>query len=187
MVRIVVLIGIFFLLAGGLFAQEAVADTPVASETEQGNAVWNTLFPDGLLDADGKKVETDVLKDKIVGLYFSAHWCPPCRSFSPELVKFRDNNENEFEIVFISSDKSEEAQFSYMKELEMKWYTVKFGTDTVTKIKEKYGIKSIPTLIILSKSGETISTEGRDEVSANSEKCLADWKGKADISPKKIF
>ena len=35
---------------------------------------------------DGKPVNAaEHLKDKVVALYFSAHWCPPCRQFTPVL------------------------------------------------------------------------------------------------------
>ena len=26
-------------------------------------------------------------RSKVIGLYFSAHWCPPCRAFTPKLVR----------------------------------------------------------------------------------------------------
>ena len=45
----------------------------------------------------------------MVGLYFSAHWCPPCRGFTPRLAKEYERMKGEgkkIEIVFISSDKS---------------------------------------------------------------------------------
>ena len=57
------------------------------------------LFPGKLLDSDGKEVSKDVLSGKTVGIYFSAHWCPPCRTFTPSLVKFRDKNKKKFEVV----------------------------------------------------------------------------------------
>ncbi len=60
----------------------------------------------------GKRSPRASLKGKMVGIYFSAHWCPPCRAFTPNLVKFRDKNKDEFEIVFVSSDKDEAAQKS---------------------------------------------------------------------------
>merc|ERR1712166_292973 len=31
--------------------------------------------------------KTTALAGKTVGLYFSAHWCGPCRGFTPELIK----------------------------------------------------------------------------------------------------
>ena len=51
----------------------------------------------------------------VVGLYFSAHWCPPCRAFTPELVKAygevngsggQHQRRNRFEVIFVSNDKS---------------------------------------------------------------------------------
>ena len=35
------------------------------------------LFPGTLLDSDGKEVSKDALAGKTIGIYFSAHWCPP--------------------------------------------------------------------------------------------------------------
>ena len=67
--------------------------------TAEDSDTWKTLFSDGLLDAEGKTVSPDQLKGKLVGIYFSAHWCPPCRAFTPRLVAFRDKNAAEFEVV----------------------------------------------------------------------------------------
>jgi thiol-disulfide isomerase/thioredoxin len=43
-----------------------------------------------LCKADGtSKPASDVLEGKdLVALYFSAHWCPPCRAFTPVLKDF---------------------------------------------------------------------------------------------------
>eukprot|EP00884_Botryococcus_braunii_P006330 jgi/Botrbrau1/15699/Bobra.4_1s0072.1 len=43
----------------------------------------------------------------VIGLYFSAHWCPPCRRFTPKLVETYKSLKaagKQFEIIFISSD-----------------------------------------------------------------------------------
>jgi len=43
-----------------------------------------------LLKADGKKVkaETALNGKQFICVYFSAHWCPPCRGFTPKLKEF---------------------------------------------------------------------------------------------------
>jgi len=120
------------------------------------------LFPETLLNAAGEEVSRDVLKDKpVIGIYFSAHWCPPCRTFTPKLVAYRDRQPKDFEVVFVSSDRTEEAQFEYMKETGMQWPTVKFKSDAANALKQKYGIKGIPTLVLVNAQGEKITQDGR--------------------------
>lgn len=129
------------------------------------------LFPDGLLDAGGEAVSVESLEGKgVVGIYFSAHWCGPCRQFTPQLVKYRDAQQDDIEVVFVSSDRSEEKQFEYMKEAGMKWLTVKYNSDAANALKKKYEIRGIPTLVLVNGDGELISMGGRqlvtDEVAA---------------------
>ena len=59
---------------------------------------WNEVSADSSLE--GKKV---------VAFYFSAHWCPPCRAFTPILKDAYEEYLKEscdIEIVFVSSDRS---------------------------------------------------------------------------------
>ena len=76
----------------------------------------------------------------MVGLYFSAHWCPPCRGFTPKLAdayKELIGLGKSFEIVFLSSDKSEDAFKEYFN--EMPWVALPFAKrDLKTKLADKY-------------------------------------------------
>jgi len=58
------------------------------------------------------------------GLYFSAHWCPPCRAFTPELAKFYKKMTDKLEIVFVSSDEDEAQWAEYFA--EMPWLALPF-------------------------------------------------------------
>ena len=67
---------------------------------------------------------------KVLGLYFSAHWCPPCRAFTPQLAQWyqkvkESSNGNNFDIVFLSSDRDEAGFDEYLK--EMPWYAVPYS------------------------------------------------------------
>ena len=64
----------------------------------------NQLYCRRNFDLNGTAVSTDTFSGKLLGLYFSASWSDPCRKFSPKLVVFRNANENEFEVLLVSSD-----------------------------------------------------------------------------------
>lgn len=53
-------------------------------------------------------------KGDIVLFYFSAHWCPPCKQFTPMLKAFVNKFPgNYINVVFVSSDKSDQQAVSY--------------------------------------------------------------------------
>ena len=63
-------------------------------------------------------------------LYFSAHWCPPCKAFTPALAEFykKHHEAKSFEIIFVSFDRNEEGFKEYVK--EMPWWSIEFSDDT---------------------------------------------------------
>ena len=73
-----------------------VALTPLAASKET-----VVLLPEKLLDAQGREVSRTILAGKFVGVYVSASWCGPCRSFTPKLIKFRNANGKDFEVVLV--------------------------------------------------------------------------------------
>ncbi len=134
-------------------------------------------FGKEVVDAQGKKHKTSELKGKMVGIYFSAHWCPPCRAFTPKLVEFRDAcAKDNFEIVFVSCDKDQKAMEGYMKETKMKWLAVPFDSPLRDKLLDDFGVRGIPYLVVLDKDGKIVSKNARSEVTNEGTKALQKWR-----------
>merc|ERR1712079_409889 len=107
-----------------------------------------------LVKADGGSVDADsALEGKdLILFYFSAHWCPPCRQFTPMLRDFYEEVDN-VEIVFVSSDRSPEDMLSYMKESHGDWLATEHGSTLANDLKQKFGIQGIPTLVVVKPDG----------------------------------
>ncbi|MFM8458463.1 MAG: thioredoxin-like domain-containing protein [Chthoniobacterales bacterium] len=149
-------------------------------------ATLEELIGTELVDAKGDKVETSSLAGKVIGLYFSASWCGPCKMFTPELVKFRDRNDEKFEVVFVSSDRSAEDQQEYMKDYDMEWPAIPYDSPLRQELGAKYEVRGIPSLVIVDDQGNLISKDGRSEISgsdSDARKALREWRraaGKED-------
>jgi len=124
------------------------------------------LFGEQLLTKDGLKSTENLLSGKsAVGIYFSAHWCPPCRGFTPELAKMYLETFSGLgmEIVFVSSDKDESAFNDYFG--DMPWVALPFEKrDMKETLSKKYKVQGIPSLVVLGPDGKTVTTEGRKAV-----------------------
>ncbi|KAI6196248.1 Thioredoxin domain-containing protein [Aphelenchoides besseyi] len=122
---------------------------------------------------NGSDAKADDLKGKVVAFYFSAHWCPPCRLFTP----VNKDDANDFEIVFFSFDRSDEDALAYLKESHGNWLYLLPQEKIVEDLGEKFGVEGIPALIVLKPDGSVITNDGRAEVQgAPAKEVLAKWK-----------
>jgi len=128
---------------------------------------FTNLFGDTLYRRSDKVETNSALNGKTVAIYFSAHWCPPCRGFTPKLVEFYNNHKDtkNFEVVFVSGDNDAEQFQEYY--LEMPWLAVAYGSEIIGKLNDKYEVQGIPSLVILDAQGEIITRKGRQQVTAD--------------------
>lgn len=134
------------------------------------------LFPEELLDREGNPVERESLEGKLIGIYFSASWCPPCRAFTPKLVDFRNENAEDFQVVFVSADRSADDQMKYMADYEMEFLTLEHGSPYAQMLTRKFSVRGIPHLAIIDSEGNIVRDNARGEVAQNAERALSDWK-----------
>ena len=69
-------------------------------------------------------------KNEVIGIYFSAHWCGPCRNFTPELKKRYGEwrkKDRALKIVFISLDKDRESFDEYYRSMHDEWFAIPFS------------------------------------------------------------
>lgn len=123
-----------------------------------------------LANPEAKQVQVASLVGKTIGLYFSAQWCLPCVKFTPKLISIYQkikqvltaNGEEDFEIIFVSSDHSKLEYNLYCG--TMPWLALPFGDPTIKNLTKYFDIRGIPSLIILGHDGKTVTKHGRSLV-----------------------
>ncbi len=142
-------------------------------------------LPSELVNRSGKKVQTaEALKGKMVAFYFSASWCPPCKAFTPVLVKFyRDvAKKSPMELVFVSSDKTPDAMEAYMKKSSMPWLAIPYDDQARGALKKDLKVNGIPRLIVFDAQGKMLSSDARWDVVLLGKKAVEEWQ-KPDYKP----
>lgn len=127
-----------------------------------------------LMILQGEKLVPLVLGDRpepeFYVAYCSAHWCPPCRRFTPGLVaeytRLQAKHPGTFELIFISSDESSGEQAKYARESKMPWPMVKYPAAGSVKPFEQWHGRGIPDLIVTNREGHVIfkSYQGDDYI-----------------------
>ena len=128
---------------------------------------FGELQPKLIESKNGKAVpfEASETKPEFTAIYYSAHWCPPCRALTPKLVTWYKNTKarfKNFELVFASSDKDEAAMMDYMKEDKMPWPAIRFDEIKASGV-GKYAAGGIPYLVLLDKDGKDLTGQPGNE------------------------
>uniref|UniRef100_A0A7S2M0V1 protein-disulfide reductase n=1 Tax=Skeletonema marinoi TaxID=267567 RepID=A0A7S2M0V1_9STRA len=147
-----------------------------SSSSSSGSEGLLRLFkrlPDNKLLAKGgmKSVSLTEAFNKVdlVFFYASAHWCGPCRRFTPQLIKFYNDAKamyakapgrtTKIEVVFISADHDVNGFRSYYA--SMPWLAVPFDADTREILLSWMKVKGIPQLMCLDgRTGKVYETNG---------------------------
>ena len=143
----------------------APAAPTAATPTAPAGKLITALAPDlvTLKGTDFVKAPAENLGGiRFVALYFSAHWCPPCRRFTPELVAAHKEIKAahpDFEVIFISSDRSEKDMKGYMEQTGMTWLAVSYDKKNSSPATTRPDYENgIPNLVFMSADGREIST-----------------------------
>ncbi|EER08395.1 peptide n-glycanase, putative [Perkinsus marinus ATCC 50983] len=129
----------------------------------------------------------------VVCLYFSAHWCPPCRQFTPMLKQFYQLARSvgmKIEVVFVSSDRSEAEMLDYFRTEHGDWLALSYSDRSQAQwLGQNFGVRGIPSLKVLNYDGESCVADGRSEVMralqggpSGMVNCLQSWKALSGVS-----
>jgi nucleoredoxin len=121
-----------------------------------------------LIGKDEHPMSASSLDGKRFGLYFSAHWCPPCRGFTPQLAEWYTSSlkDKGLEIVFVSSDRDEKSFQEYYA--EQPWLALSYSCrKEKEQLSNLFGVCGIPSFVIIDEDGSVITKDGRAAVSAD--------------------
>jgi thiol-disulfide isomerase/thioredoxin len=153
--------------ANGIEAQDSEGSAPI--DTKPKDAKLSRLFEEmgvvqmepvpvpvevTLPDLNGKQVSLSDFKGKILFINFWATWCPPCREEMPSMQKLHDRlKSKDFVLVAIDLQEPVEPVKKYIKEYQFTFMTL---LDSEGGVGSLFGIRSIPTTLILDKEGMII-------------------------------
>jgi len=114
---------------------------------------WFSTLENGTLLRSGSCQQITVpLADAIgskefVLLYVSAHWCPPCRQYTPLLANWYNTVKNYVEIIFLSADHDENGFKNYFA--TQPWLAIEYDDDARDNLMAAIKVSGIPRLVVI--------------------------------------
>ena len=108
---------------------------------------------------DGREVDFNQLRGRVVLIDYWASWCPDCLRALPSVsAAYRKYHDKGFEIVGISLDTDQEALAGFLKKHAMPWPQEYDGKGWQTVYATKYGVGGIPEMWLVAPDGKVAAT-----------------------------
>ena len=168
----------YFSQFGALFAKSSdkqlarygrkLAEKP---ETSESDLIGQPLELAGST-AKGNPFPWESYRGKVVIVDFWATWCGPCRKEMPHMKELYERlHAKGLEVVGVSLDQDEGALADYLAENQIPWETL--AGDGVQELAKKYGVRGIPSLMLVDKQGKIIAVAHQlDTIVPEAEKLL---------------
>ena len=132
-----------------------------------------------LITKDGSAAPADALEGKVVLLYFSASWCPPCHRFTPILADFYDDVLSvggNVEIVYVPGDRARDEMMEYFNDLHGDWLALDMTESSlIQQLNQRYEVSGIPALLAVQTDGSVIEARCREQVQSRGPAAWAAW------------
>lgn len=122
---------------------------------------------------DGRLVDVQKMKGKVVLIDFWAAWCGPCITSLPELVALHEKLKDQgLEIVGINMDRQQRDMEQVVGRFRMPWPQYFDGKRWGNKFALEYGVSSIPSMWLVDKKGILRTMEAREDLEQKITKLL---------------
>jgi hypothetical protein len=92
------------------------------------------------------------------------------------LALLAGGGDKRLEIIFVSSDRTAQEMAAYMTEAHGDWLALDYAArDVKDSLSQASGVRGIPMLVVLGPDGQTVTTDGRQDVMSYGSAAFERW------------
>jgi peroxiredoxin len=111
---------------------------------------------------DGKEIQLEEYRGKVVLLYFWGTWCSPCVASTPGLKKLYEQlcQYDGFAMIALAIDNDEFRLRRHIEQYGLTWPQVRLGLNS--QVAADYGISGVPAYILVGLDGKVLLSQERN-------------------------